>query len=220
MERLRILEDAKKLKQLAVAFLHPEKPVEVDATLPARCYFNRPSAPEQENAEESAYRKQILEDTAALKRHAVDYMHPELGVYESDSTVTARCYFNRPSAPEQESMEEAEERRMVLEDSAALKRLAVDYMHPELGVVTSDPTATGRCYFDRPSATRESAKMSQSKEKELQVESKVKTVPVPAPVVKTVGVKTVEMKLDGVIRMSASAVQLYGLDDDHCDDAF
>jgi hypothetical protein len=152
MERLRILEDARQLKQLAVAFLHPELPVEVDSTATARCYFDRASAPEQESLEEADYRQMVLADAAALKQAAIDYMYPELGVVTTDPSATARCYFDRASAPEQESLEEAEERRMVLADAAALKKLAIDYMHPELGVVTTDPSATARCYFDRASA--------------------------------------------------------------------
>merc|ERR1740117_202193 len=97
----------------------------------------------------------ILDDAKNLRRAAFDYMHPELGVVTSDPTANARCYFDRASAPQQESMEEAEEHRMVLADAAALKRLAIDYMHPELGVVTSDPTANARCFFDRASAAEQ-----------------------------------------------------------------
>merc|ERR1712154_218199 len=51
--------------------------------------------------------EQVLADAAALKQLAVDYAHPEIGVVTTDPTATARCYFNRPSAPEQESTEEA-----------------------------------------------------------------------------------------------------------------
>ena len=44
-ERVLILADAKKLKELAVAYMHPELPVETaDATACGRNYFNRPSA--------------------------------------------------------------------------------------------------------------------------------------------------------------------------------
>ena len=133
--------------------MHPEIGVVTsDPIATARCYFDRPSAPEQESIENVEERHMVLADAAALKRLAVDYMHPEIGVVTSDITATARCYFDRPSAIERESVEEAEEHRMVLADAAALKRLAVDYMHPEMGVVTSDITATARCYFDRPSA--------------------------------------------------------------------
>eukprot|EP01083_Nonionella_stella_P257487 881317_1 len=77
-----------------------------------------------------------LADAAALKQAAVDYLHPELGVVTSDATASARCFFDRASAPEQESVEESEYRIMALADAAALKQAAVDYLHPELGVVT------------------------------------------------------------------------------------
>mmetsp|Transcript_18699 Transcript_18699/g.21614 ORF Transcript_18699/g.21614 Transcript_18699/m.21614 type:complete len:187 (-) Transcript_18699:19-579(-) len=121
MERLQILEDARQLKQLAVAFLHPERPVEVDPTASARCFFNRASAPEQETSEEANYREMVLADAAALKQAAIYYMYPERLVVTTDAAATARCFFDRASAPEQESLEEAEERAMVLADAAALK---------------------------------------------------------------------------------------------------
>jgi len=229
MERLRILEDARQLKQLAVAFLHPELPVEVDSTATARCYFDRASAPEQETLEEADYRQMVLADAAALKKLAVDYMHPELGVVTTDPSATARCYFDRASAPEQESLEEAEERRMVLADAAALKKLAIDYMHPELGVVTTDPSATARCYFDRASAPeQESVEYSEERRfvlvdaaalKKLAVDYK-KTKFVQTPVVKHVGTKTLATQMEGGIKKSASRVELYGLDHEHGDDFY
>eukprot|EP00555_Chaetoceros_dichaeta_P003055 CAMPEP_0198248734 /NCGR_PEP_ID=MMETSP1447-20131203/452_1 /TAXON_ID=420782 /ORGANISM="Chaetoceros dichaeta, Strain CCMP1751" /LENGTH=133 /DNA_ID=CAMNT_0043933211 /DNA_START=45 /DNA_END=443 /DNA_ORIENTATION=- len=43
LEYVLILDDAKKLKALATAFLHPEASVSVDCTATARCYFNRNS---------------------------------------------------------------------------------------------------------------------------------------------------------------------------------
>jgi len=133
--------------------MHPELPMVVsDSTATARCYFDRASAPEVESKEEAEARTQVLADAAALKKLAVDYLHPELPVVVSDPTATARCYFDRASAPEVESNEDAEARAQVLADAAALKKLAVDYLHPELPVVVSDSTATARCYFDRASA--------------------------------------------------------------------
>jgi hypothetical protein len=45
------------------------------------------------------------------------------------SLFHASCYFDRPSAPAQESMEEAPERNQVLADARALKHLAV--VHPK-----------------------------------------------------------------------------------------
>merc|ERR1719157_511153 len=118
------LADAAALKQAAVDYLHPELGVVTsDATASARCYFDRVSAPEQESVEEAEYRSMVLADTAALKQAAVDYLHPELGVVTSDATASARCYFDRVSAPEQESVEEAEYCSLVLVDAAALKKL-------------------------------------------------------------------------------------------------
>ena len=56
-ERLRILADAKALKEMARAFLHPEEPVVTsDSTACARCYFDRASGIEQESVEEAEYR--------------------------------------------------------------------------------------------------------------------------------------------------------------------
>jgi hypothetical protein len=154
MERLRVLDDARKLKQLAAAFLYPERPVvTVDETACARNYFDRATAPLPE--EESEEQASIFEDAMALKKLAVDYAHPEKPVVTTDETACGRSYFNRASAVEQESVEEAEERARILADAAAIKKLAVDYLHPEMAVVTTDEAACGRNYFDRASAPEE-----------------------------------------------------------------
>jgi hypothetical protein len=146
-------------------------------------------------------------------------MHPELGVITSDPTATARCYFDRASAVEQESLEETEERAMALADAAALKKLAVDYMHPELGVVTSDPTATARCYFDRASAPRED-KIASTRAKS-RVKAVTKVVETPATPKHVDTPKSLATQLDtGGIKKSASRVMLYGLDDEHGDDFY
>jgi hypothetical protein len=85
-----------------------------------------------------------------LKKLAVDYLHPENPVVTTDSFAMGRNYFTRPSAEEYE--DDVEERNQILEDMKQLKQLAVDYLHPETPVVTSDVFATGRNYFTRPSA--------------------------------------------------------------------
>jgi hypothetical protein len=148
----------------------------------------------------------------------VDYLHPELGVVTSDPTACARCYFDRASAPEQETAEYAEERRMALADAAALKKLAVDYLHPELGVVTSDPTACARCYFDRASAPEQQscgAEPKSSSNKNI-VPIIPKATNTDVSTSKDVSSKRLPSHTDvNVIRKSASAVQLYGLDEDH-----
>jgi xylose isomerase len=141
------------LKNLAVAFLHPERPVMVsDPTVFGRNYFSRPSAIEQKTDEEADEEVDILEDARALKMAAVAYLHPEIGVTSTDGACFGRNYFNRPSAPEVESVEEANERARVLEETAALKKLAIDYMHPEVGVTSTDGACYGRNYFNRYSA--------------------------------------------------------------------
>lgn len=149
-ERAQILQDAMALKSTAVQYKHPELPVVSGPTVTARCYFDRPSAPVQESLEDIQEREQVLADAAALKKSAIDYLHPEAPVV-SDPAATARCYFDRYSAEVGESKEDADEIARIIADAKALKRLAVDYMHPELPVKTSDPSATGRCFFDRPS---------------------------------------------------------------------
>jgi hypothetical protein len=131
--------------------MHPELPVQTtDGTACGRNYFSRPSAPEQE--EDAEERSAILQEMKQLKQLAVDYMHPELPVTTTDGTACGRNYFSRASAEEYEEEDMADEREDIMEDLAQLKQLAVDYMHPELPVVTSDPTACGRNYFSRPSA--------------------------------------------------------------------
>ena len=149
-ERLRVLDDARKLRQLAEAFLYPERPVVTTSeTACARNYFHRASSPEGEDAVERAL---IMEDMKALKMFAVNYAHPELPVVTTDATACGRNYFDRASAPVQESMEEVEERERILQDALSLKNHAVEYLHPEKAVVVTDETACARNYFHRPSA--------------------------------------------------------------------
>ena len=151
-ERAAILADCQALKQNAVDYLHPENPVvTTDPTACGRNYFSRFSAPQVDPAEQEE-RAQILADCAALKQKAVDYLHPEIPVVTTDPTACGRNYYSRPSAPEQMDPAEAEECARILEEAKLLKELAVHYHHPEIGVVTKDPTATGRNYFSRYSA--------------------------------------------------------------------
>ena len=112
----------------------------------------RASAPEVEDDEFADERAEVLAEAAALKKLAVDYMHPEVGVSNVDGAAFGRNYFNRASAPEVEDVDLANERAAVLAEAAALKKLAVDYMHPEVGVSNVDGAAIGRNYFNRASA--------------------------------------------------------------------
>ena len=152
VERRHILADARALKILSMVYLHPEKKAfnawsmkeGTDPTVFGRNYFNRPSAPETEDDEFADERAEILEEAAALKKLAMDFLHPELGVKAEDATLFGRNYFGRISSPEVESWDEAEERVHILVDAASLKQLAIDYMHPEVGVKAEDATLLGR----------------------------------------------------------------------------
>jgi hypothetical protein len=144
-ERDRILEEMKQLKATAEWYMHPEKPVAVDATACGRNYFNRSFAPVNEEEDE---REQILAEMKELKTTADWYMHPEKPV-AVDATACGRNYFSRPSVEEDEDMEE--ERNCIMEDMKALKMTAEWYMHPEKPVAV-DSTICGRNYFSRPSA--------------------------------------------------------------------
>ena len=88
-------------------------------------------------------------------------MHPEKPVVTSDPYATGRNFFTRPSAEEIE--EDTDEKDLIMEEMKQLKKLAVDYMHPEKPVVTSDPYATGRNFFTRPSA-EEQVRVEESEE--------------------------------------------------------
>ena len=151
-ERARVMEDATALKKFAAEYSHPELPVVADSTVYARGYFGRFSAPEQLSTEEAEEYDLFLADAMNLKKFAVDYLHPEAAIVTSDDTATARNFFDRASAKDIESAEEAEERARIVEEMQILKKLATDYHHPELSCVTTDATCRGRNYYDRASA--------------------------------------------------------------------
>jgi xylose isomerase len=159
-DRRHIFDDDRSLKILAMAYLHPKKVIFnhhflLEGTDPAdfgRNYFDRYSAPETEEFEVAEERARVLAEAGALKKVAVDYSHPEVSVTSADGACFGRNYFNRYSAPETEDDEFADERAEITEEMAALKKLAVDYFHPEMGVRAADATLFGRNYFDRYSA--------------------------------------------------------------------
>ena len=148
-ERKQVLAEAKQLKEVAIWYLQPEKPIAVDSTLFGRNYFSRVSAPEQEDVDDIEERELILAEVNELKKVADWYRNPEkeVTVY---STACGRNYFNRPSAPIEDDVD-AEEREVILADAAELLRVAKWYMHPEKPV-TVYATAGGRNFFSRPSA--------------------------------------------------------------------
>eukprot|EP00580_Thalassiosira_gravida_P012518 CAMPEP_0201652226 /NCGR_PEP_ID=MMETSP0493-20130528/44368_1 /ASSEMBLY_ACC=CAM_ASM_000838 /TAXON_ID=420259 /ORGANISM="Thalassiosira gravida, Strain GMp14c1" /LENGTH=364 /DNA_ID=CAMNT_0048128739 /DNA_START=34 /DNA_END=1128 /DNA_ORIENTATION=- len=208
-ERAEILEEAAALKKLAADYMHPEVGViTTDATVFGRNYFSRPSAPEVEDMEEA--------EAAALKKLAADYMHPEVGVISTDGAAFGRNYFSRPSAPEVEDVEEAEERALVLAEAAALKKSAVDYMHPEVGITTTDGACFGRNYFNRYSASEvdvpkketESPQASQDMAAVQSLAAAVKGANLPST--KLTKLSSSDHDVSGA-KKSASTVNLFGL---------
>merc|ERR1712151_1286519 len=98
------------LEKYANFHLHPEKPVvTTDASAYGRNYFSRASADDFCGEEESKERGQIIHECAELKKYAGFHLHPEKPVIMEDSTTFSRCYYSRPSASEQETVEEADE---------------------------------------------------------------------------------------------------------------
>jgi hypothetical protein len=99
--------------------------------------------------EASEERDAIMADVRNLKEVAAWYHHPETPV--TSSIAVTRNYFTRPSVEDQiEAMEQDEERAAIIADAMQLKKLAVDYLHPETPVQSSVNCV--RNYFDRPSA--------------------------------------------------------------------
>ena len=219
-ERARVLAEAAALKKSAVDYLHPEVGVKAaDATLFGRNYFNRYSAPETEDDELADERAEIMDEMATLKKLAVDYLHPEVGVKAADATLFGRNYFNRYSAPETEDEEVAEEGACVLAEAAALKKLAMDYMHPEVGVTSTDSACFGRNYFMRYSAPEvEDEEVADERAEILEDAAALKRL---AAVVKGANLPNIKSaKLSssdsnvGATKKSASTVNLFGLSEE------
>lgn len=102
----------------------------------------------EEDEEALAQRLQLLEDSRKLRMMAEFFLHPEKPV-RTNPAAFGRCYFQRASAPQQVSQDEYEEAYKIVSDAMALKKLAVDYKHPELPVEFCEGA---RCYFERASA--------------------------------------------------------------------
>jgi len=153
-EKARVMEEVLNCKRFVRFYLHPEDPViTTDSTASGRNFFTRPSAEEYLDPEETQERDQILQETLLLKEQAEFYMHPEKKVVTTDPSVFGRNYFMRSSAPNQDTLQEVEERMQILQEASHFKMYADFYMHPEKPVASQDAMAFGRNYFTRPSAS-------------------------------------------------------------------
>eukprot|EP00547_Thalassionema_nitzschioides_P009600 CAMPEP_0194227054 /NCGR_PEP_ID=MMETSP0156-20130528/42660_1 /TAXON_ID=33649 /ORGANISM="Thalassionema nitzschioides, Strain L26-B" /LENGTH=350 /DNA_ID=CAMNT_0038959527 /DNA_START=59 /DNA_END=1111 /DNA_ORIENTATION=- len=214
-ERAMILEEASMLKKYAEFHLHPEKPVvTTDVNACGRNYFTRASADEFYGTEDAAEREQILQECAELKKYAGYHLHPEKPVVTEDSMLSARCYYGRATAPEQETVEEAEERAMILEEVFMLKKYAEFHLHPERPVETTDANACGRNYFDRFSAANvvePEAKSEENREPQEPVKLKSNTK-LFQPAAKHASGDDGNKEEEGMTR-SPSSIMLYGFED-------
>eukprot|EP00588_Corethron_pennatum_P007628 CAMPEP_0194298106 /NCGR_PEP_ID=MMETSP0169-20130528/59978_1 /TAXON_ID=218684 /ORGANISM="Corethron pennatum, Strain L29A3" /LENGTH=728 /DNA_ID=CAMNT_0039048053 /DNA_START=39 /DNA_END=2225 /DNA_ORIENTATION=+ len=141
-ERTKVLDEATALKKIASAFHYPENTVvSSDPNSFGRNFFSRPSAPEETDSDDM---RNVLADAAAFKKIAADYHHPEIGVVSTDPACFGRNYFNHMDGDEST---DDNERKVLLAEASALKKLAVDYHHPEVVVESVDPTCFGRNYF-------------------------------------------------------------------------
>merc|ERR1711862_168003 len=159
----------------------------------------------------------ILADAQSLKNNASMFYHPEASI-NVDGAVMGRNYFTRPSAEEQESKEEADERARILADAQSLKNNASMFYHPEASI-NVDGAVMGRNYFTRPSALIDNAKIVSSEVSK--VESKVYDAPktVVIPTSKSITKQVFDGKVgpqnnDTDIPRSASAVILFNPDAD------
>ena len=161
-------------------------------------------------------KRRILKEAHILKTLAVAFIHPEVPVRTTDGACFGRNYFNRASAPETEDDELADERAEILAEAAALKKLAVDYMHPEVGVTSVDGTYFGRNYFNRASAPETEDFVANS-----QLSSQISSLHSLAATIKGANLpssKSSKLDLDNVSpnagKKSASSVNLFGLTDE------
>ncbi|GMI27482.1 hypothetical protein TrCOL_g2295 [Triparma columacea] len=146
-ERAECLAAASAMKETVSWYLHPERPVTTNG-IQSRCFFDRASAPEPMSKEDADDMADCLAAASAMKETVSWYLHPERPVTTNGNT--GRCYFDRASAPEPMSKEDADDMADCLAAASAMKETVSWYLHPERPVTTNDNTA--RCYFDRASA--------------------------------------------------------------------
>eukprot|EP00592_Proboscia_alata_P028659 CAMPEP_0194444816 /NCGR_PEP_ID=MMETSP0176-20130528/127496_1 /TAXON_ID=216777 /ORGANISM="Proboscia alata, Strain PI-D3" /LENGTH=234 /DNA_ID=CAMNT_0039271271 /DNA_START=2005 /DNA_END=2710 /DNA_ORIENTATION=- len=143
-ERIKFWLYAAARKNFATAYIHPEIEVTTcDQCAFGRSYFERPSVLEVESTKEAEERAQILADAAALKKLTADYIHPEIKVKNVYPITFVRNFFGKHSAVEMEWTDKTAERAQILADALARKKVASDYMRPEVGIILVDSCSFG-----------------------------------------------------------------------------
>jgi membrane-bound inhibitor of C-type lysozyme len=148
-----VILDVTRMKNLAVDFLVADNEVKSSDPLSfGRNYFTSCVAADAKEADEVA---QVLAETRMLKEQAASYLCPEGDL--KVKSFGARCYFDRASAPEVASKDEADTEAEVLSDITCMKGLAVDFLHPESQTKSTDSFSFGRSYFVDPAECKEEA---------------------------------------------------------------
>jgi len=136
---------------------------------------------EEDEVEDDIEEKMIImADAFNLKLLARNYLCPDDKIVTNG--IMGRCFFNRASAPDVMSKEEADEYAMILADAKALKTDAEGYHNPELVICETDPTVFGRNYYapddeaeERAKILKEATMLKQSAAKYQYPEDKVET---------------------------------------------
>merc|ERR1712161_89155 len=118
-ERKLVLAEAAELKKVAGWYLHPEKKVAVDSTASGRNFFTRSSAQEDDCMDDE--RECILAEAAELKKMSNWCNNPSQPVV-SNGFATARNFFTRLSAPEEEDDDMDDKRESILVKLQSSKR--------------------------------------------------------------------------------------------------
>ncbi|GMH47861.1 hypothetical protein TrRE_jg6025 [Triparma retinervis] len=141
---------ATEMKERISWYHHPSTPLKVDPVSSGRNYFGRASAPEQMEDDDADDMAECLEAAREMKEKVSWYLHPERPVTTNGNT--ARCFFDRASAPEQMSVEDADDMAECLAAAATMKETVSWFHHPSTPLKV-DPASSARNYF-QPNASQ------------------------------------------------------------------
>jgi len=164
VERAQVIDETTLLKEHATNFLCPELDLSnTDPSIYGRNYFGRVTATDVLSKEDAGELDGIINDANVMK-DSVGYLCPEVSVENVHPFASGRNYFGNLSSFPTETEEESNERLQILAESVMLKQAAVDYLHPEIILTTTDPTLYGRNFFDNYplEETRKGSQLSQS----------------------------------------------------------
>ncbi|GMI04365.1 hypothetical protein TrLO_g9665 [Triparma laevis f. longispina] len=156
-ERREALAAAAKMRETVSWYTNPSQPLKVSpfaiasaaSTVPTFLNEVDSTAPkgivDVDGADEQEERRQILATAAEMKKIASWYLHPSQPL-ETSPMASARCYFDRASAVEQETKENADDRAEALEAAKEMSKVVSWFTNPSQPVEVS-PMASAHCTF-------------------------------------------------------------------------